>query len=164
MLSIKELELEESNEIYEMIQEIGEGQNGFINSLYATDRSEFTRKLKRNYEMSNGINLAEGLVPQKIYWFFVGDRPVGYGKLRHYLTDKLLEQGGHIGYIIRPADRNKKYGSLALEQLVKAAQSKGIREILLTCDEDNVGSRKVIESNNGVLSEMNNGSCKYWIR
>lgn len=164
MLTLKELEVEESNDIYHMIQEIGEGQNGFINSLYTNDRLEFDQKLKRNQEMSQGINLAAGLVPQTIYWFYVGDRPVGYGKLRHHLTEKLLEHGGHIGYIIRPTDRNKKYGSLALNGLVKAAHSRGILELLLTCSEDNIASRKVIETNGGVLSEMKDGSCKYWIK
>lgn len=127
---LKKLETKESSDIYQMIQEIGEGQNGFINSLYSIDIQMFEEKLKRNYEMSHGINLTEGIVPQTIYWFYHEDRPVGYGKLRHYLNENLLEQGGHIGYIIRPTERRKGYGKLALNELVKEAMKNEINEIL----------------------------------
>jgi predicted acetyltransferase len=163
-VKLKELMPIESQDIFHMVQEIGEGQNGFINSLYSDNLQVFQEKLNRNYEMSLGINLAEGLVPQTIYWFYIEDKLVGYGKLRHFLNDKLKDHGGHIGYIIRPSERRKGYGKLALRELVAEANQKGIQDILLTCDESNSASRKVIESNQGVLSEMKDGTCKYWIR
>lgn len=161
---LKELELDESEDIYQMIQEIGEGQNGFINSLISNNLKQFEEKLVRYHDMSKGIHLSEGLVPQTIYWFYVEGRPIGYGKLRHKLNDKLLAHGGHIGYIIRPTERRKNFGRIVLKELLIKAHQKGIDEILLTCNEDNVASRKVIESNNGILSEMKDGSCKYWIK
>lgn len=164
MIELRELDLKEPDEIYRMIEEIGEGQNGFINGLLSTTKKEFQEKLIRNFEMSRGINLAEGVVPQTIYWFYAGRVPVGYGKLRHRLNERLLEYGGHIGYIIRPTERNKRYGTVALRELVKEAALKGINEILLTCNEDNIVSRKIIESNHGVLSGLREGTCKYWIR
>nr|WP_245640094.1 GNAT family N-acetyltransferase [Paenibacillus dakarensis] len=163
-LYLKPLEPIEPPDIYQMIQDIGEGQNGFINSLYSSDLEIFREKLIRNVEISQGKNLSDGLVPQTIYWFYLYNRPIGYGKLRHRLTDKLLEHGGHIGYIIRPAERNKGYGKHALGELVKEAYQKGINEILLTCNEDNMASRKVIEANHGFLTEMKEGVCKYWIK
>lgn len=160
---LEELGLHASEDIYEMVQEIGEGQNGFINSLLSNDQTEFNEKLVRYHEMSKGTNLSNGLVPQTIYWFYLDNRPIGYGKLRHYLNEKLLEHGGHIGYIIRPTERSKKYGEIVLRELIVKANQMGINEMLLTCNEDNIASRKVIESNNGILSEVKDGTCKYWI-
>lgn len=164
MINLRKLALEEPEEIYQMILEIGAGENGFVNSLRSSDFEEFRQKLKKNDDISNGINLEQGLVPQTIYWFYDHDRPVGYGKLRHKLNEKLLEHGGHIGYVIRPTARNQSYGKLALKELVKQAQRIGIKEILLTCDEVNTASRRIIESNGGIMSELKDGSCKYWIR
>lgn len=149
-MNIKPLDIDEPEEIYNMIREIGEGENGFVNSLYTNDMQDFKEKLKHYSDMSKGINLPEGLVPQTIYWFYVDDRPIGYGKLRHYLTEKLLEHGGHIGYVIRPSERRKNYGKFALKELLQKAREIGIQEVLLTCDEANVASRKIIEANNGI--------------
>ncbi|GIO36805.1 GNAT family acetyltransferase [Paenibacillus antibioticophila] len=163
MIHLKKLALEEPEGIYQMILEIGAGENGFVNSLRSSDFEEFKQKLKKNDDISNGINLKEGLVPQTIYWFYDHDRPVGYGKLRHKLNEKLLEHGGHIGYVIRPTARNRGYGKQALTELVKQAHLMGIKEILLTCDEANTASKRIIEFNGGVMSELKEGSCKYWI-
>ncbi|RUT44474.1 GNAT family N-acetyltransferase [Paenibacillus anaericanus] len=161
---LKELMPIESQDVFHMIQEIGEGQNGFVNNLYSDDLQVFQEKLNRNHGMSQGINLPGGAVPQTIFWFYIEDKLVGYGKMRHYLNEKLQEHGGHIGYIIRPSERRKGYGEIALKELVIKANEKGIQELLLTCDESNIASRRVIESNKGILSEMKDGICKYWIK
>lgn len=163
MLYLRKLEREEPPELFQMVVEIGAGENGFVNSLWSSDFGEFKQQLKRCDEIANGVNLGAGLVPQTIYWFYVDDRPIGYGKLRHRLNEKLLEHGGHIGYVITPSARNQSYGKLALKELVKQAHLIGIKEILLTCDESNTASRRIIESAGGILSELKEGSCKYWI-
>lgn len=147
-----------------MVQEIGEGENGFGNSLKANDLEEFQSQLLKNYEYSKGINLSTNLVPQTIYWLFIDDKPVGYGKLRDYLNEVLKEHGGHIGYTIRPSARNKGYGKIILEKLIEEAKRKKIEEALITCQETNIRSRRVIEHNNGQLIDNANGRCKYIIR
>jgi predicted acetyltransferase len=35
--------------------------------------------------------------------------------------------------------------------------------VLVTCDDSNVGSRRVIEANAGVLADVTDGTCRYWI-
>jgi predicted acetyltransferase len=35
--------------------------------------------------------------------------------------------------------------------------------VLLTCDEDNAGSRATIEKNGGVYEDSRNGKRRYWI-
>ncbi|WP_208919150.1 GNAT family N-acetyltransferase [Paenibacillus uliginis] len=71
--------------------------------------------------------------------------------------------GGHIGFVIRPSERSKGYGKLLLKELLDKAKEKQISEVLLTCDEDNAASRRIIESNGGRLKDIHDGSCKYWI-
>lgn len=162
-IDLVELRVHEDLDIYEMISEIGNGENGFVNSLYSHSLDEFRVVIRRNAEIAKGIQLQEGYVPQTIYWLYVEDKPVGYGKLRHDLNDKLREHGGHIGYVIRPTERGNGYGRLMLRELLKMASHKDIDEVLLTCNEDNAASRAIIESNKGELYEIAQGVCKYKI-
>lgn len=162
-IELKKLSLNDGKEIYEMIQEIGPGENGFMNNGYGISYNEFLEYLEKNKNMAEGINLKEGLVPQTIYWLVINEKPVGIGKLRDYLTDVLRKNGGHIGYTIRPSERGKGYGTLILSELLKKAKEKGIEKALLTINEDNILSRKVVEGNGAILEDINEGKCRYWI-
>lgn len=160
---LKKLSENEGEDIYEMIKEIGLGENGFINNFPSTSYEDFTKSLPRLVEVSNGINLEEGYVPQTIYWMYIDDQPVAYGKLRHSLNEKLAAYGGHVGYMVRPTERGKGYGKLFLKGLINEAKLMGIDKLLITCDESNARSRGVVESNNGKLEDINDGICRYWI-
>lgn len=160
---LKELSLNDSKDIYEMIQEIGPGENGFGNSGYHVEYNSFSDYLLKHHKISNGIDLHSEYVPQTMFWFYVNHRPVGIGKLRHYLNDALMKKGGHIGYAIRPSERGKGYGNLILKELLKKAKEIGVEKALLTVDEKNIYSRRVIENNNGVLENIVEDSCRYWI-
>lgn len=162
-VELKALSENDDIEIYEMIKEMGLGENGFTSIFPECDFEEFKASLPRLVELSKGINLSEGYVPQTIFWMIVNDKPVAYGKLRHRLNDQLQEYGGHIGYIVRPSERGKGYGKTFLAELIKVARDIGIVELIITCDETNLRSRKVVESNKGNLEKINNGICKYLI-
>jgi len=160
---LQELTVHEPKEIQDMILEIGPGENGFVNSLCTADETVFHEKLLRNYEMARGLNMEAQLVPQTIYWLYIEGYPVGYGKLRHALNDNLLEHGGHIGYTIRPSCRNKGFGKLMLRELLRKANEINIEKVLLTCDESNIPSRRIIEASDGILAGIKEGTCKYWV-
>ncbi|MGX4584947.1 GNAT family N-acetyltransferase [Paenibacillus chitinolyticus] len=160
---LRELNLEEGSDIFEMTREIGLGANGFVNSFYSETRDEFYNLLLKNYNMARAKQLPEGLVPQTVYWLYADGRPVGYGKMRHALNGQLKKRGGHIGYVIRPTERGKGYAKLLLQLLLREAAVKGIREALLTCNEDNAPSRRVIESCGGVLQDTIDGICRYHV-
>lgn len=76
---------------------------------------------------------------------------IGMLHLRLELNDYLLKIGGHIGYSIAPSERQNGYGTFILNEGIKKAHDFQIQRILITCDDDNVGSSKIIENNNGVL-------------
>lgn len=163
-IELKKLSLNDGKEIYEMIKEIGPGENGFVNYGYEINYSGFDDYLKKNDNYSKGINIVPGFVPQTVYWLYAGGVPVGVAKLRDYLTDSLKKSGGHIGYCIRPSQRGKGYGNIILKKMLVEAEKKNISEVLLTCHMDNVPSRKVIEANGGVLQDIFEGRRRYWIK
>jgi predicted acetyltransferase len=118
-------------------------------------------------QQEKGINLPEGHVPQTKLWLVDKDKFLGLVKIRHELNKALLIKGGHIGYGIRPTERNKGYGNKILELALPVAKSLGIKKALVTCDDDNIGSAKIIENNGGILENKIEFEGKlrrrYWI-
>jgi len=97
-------------------------------------------------------DLEQGYVPQSIYWLVDDEnRVVGESRFRHYINDKLLIEGGHIGYHIRPSARQKGYGTEILRLTLRIAKDYGLERVCVTCDTDNVPSAKIIEKNRGVF-------------
>jgi predicted acetyltransferase len=43
------------------------------------------------------------------------------------------------------------------------AHDLGVESALLTCDDDNVASRRVIERNGGMLEDERDGKLRYWV-
>ena len=98
---------------------------------------------------------------------------IGEIHIRIRLTEKLLRYGGHIGYAVNPKYWNMGYGKQLLK--LDLEQYKNLIEednILITCDDDNIGSYKIIESNGGILeNKVENEDCgekfltrRYWIK
>ena len=50
-----------------------------------------------------------------------------------------------------------------LASALPVARSLGIDQVLLTCDEDNIASCKVIEANGGALADKSGGKVRYWL-
>lgn len=107
-------------------------------------------------------------VPSTYFWIAAGDggphdELVGFLNLRHVLNDFLREEGGHIGYAVKPSARRRGHASEALRLALVAARDLGIAKVLVTCDEDNEPSARTIEANGGVQEDVRNGKRRYWI-
>jgi len=94
-----------------------------------------------------------GFVPQTTYWLVEDGTFLGRLSLRHELNDSLRLNGGHISYDIRPAKRRRGYGTSALALGLDEARKIGLARVLITCDDNNIGSRRIIEANGGVLQD-----------
>jgi predicted acetyltransferase len=119
----------------------------------------------RGYE--DGTNVGEGKVPATQYLAVrrSDGRLVGILNLRHRLNDALLTEGGHIGFGVRMSERRRGYATEMLELALQRCRDMGISRVLVTCDEDNVGSIAVIRANGGVLepSDEVGSTQRYWI-
>ena len=112
-------------------------------------------------------------VPSYDYFLVDDDKFIGVIHIRVRLTEKLLQYGGHIGYGINPTYWKKGYGTQLLKLgLEKAKELIEEDKVLITCDDDNIGSYKIIENNGGVLENTvtnHDGDEKfltrrYWVK
>ena len=125
----------------------------------------FEELKKRNCEDT----VPKGLVPSSTY---LGIREkdnyiVGMIDIRHYLNEYLTQAGGHIGYGVRKTERNKGYAKQMLKLALEKCKELKIKKVLITCDEDNIASEKVILSANAKLEDIRNvdgeNKKRFWI-
>ena len=111
----------------------------------------------------------EGLVPSSTY-LAVREKDnyiVGMIDIRHYLNEYLTQAGGHIGYGVRKTERNKGYAKQMLKLALEKCKELKIKKVLITCNEDNIASEKVILSANAKLEDIRNvdgeNKKRFWI-
>lgn len=97
-----------------------------------------------------------GRLPTSEYELLDGDVVVGKIQIRHNPSHGVgipENMASHIYYEILPEHRSKGYGKQILTLSLAEAKKIGLKEISITCMEDNIGSKKIIEANGGVLVE-----------
>lgn len=77
-------------------------------------------------------------------------RLVGMIQVRHYFNDYLEKYAGNIGYSVRPCERKKGYATWMLKNIQPFCKSIKLDKILVSCLDDNEGSRRTILNNGGV--------------
>jgi predicted acetyltransferase len=137
---------------------------------YYKEGMPFSRYLEVLAEQERGANLPLNHVPSTFLFAFVATRIVGRVSIRHSLNAFLERVGGHIGYVVVPEFRRLGYATRILRLSVQIAREKlGIRRILVTCDDDNIGSIRTIEKNGGILEnivswpDLDKPKRRYWI-
>lgn len=151
--------------VWEMAADPTTGFDGFAFTREGlADKDEFIRfvRARRADELPETPRPA-GFVACTFLWIVEGDEYLGSISLRHELTDFLLEQGGHIGYSIRPSARRHGHASTALRQVLELAAEMGMERVLITCDEDNAASRATIERAGGEYEDSRVGKRRYWV-
>ena len=118
---------------------------------------------------SSEATVPEGLVPSSTY---IGVREkdnyiVGMIDIRHYLNKYLTQVGGNIGYGVRKTERNKGYAKQMLKLALEKCKDLKMKKVLITCDEDNIASEKVILSANAKFQDIRNvdgeNKKRFWI-
>jgi len=128
--------------------------------------SSWTEYLALHDELRQGS--VDGSVRSDFLVADVGGVIVGRASIRYELNEFLAREGGHIGYCVLPAHRRRGYATEILRQSVALARADGVGRILVTCDEDNVASARVIELCGGVYESTVDGregipKRRYWI-
>jgi predicted acetyltransferase len=131
--------------------------------------SRFAAFVGRLSDLAAGIGVPEGFVAGSTFWLAEDREYLGRVDVRHELTDALRRVGGHVGYLIRPSRRRQGYGTQALAASLPECRALGLDRVLVTCDVDNVASRRIIERNGGVLEDVINvpgrpvPTMRWWI-
>ncbi len=112
--------------------------------------------LNRAYMLSLYLKGTTGSLPTSTYGILVDGEEVGECQIRRRLgksKDMPEGFGSHIYFEIKEEFRRKGYATEALQELLKEAKRLGLQEVMIVVSDENVPSRKVIESNGGVLLE-----------
>ncbi len=164
-LMIRKLSAEDGVAIYNMLQEMPSDENGFLNPVAGKSYDEFKEWLKRAVGSSEQIGIIDGWkVPTTSFWLFEDDKPIGYGKIRHILTEKLLDEGGNIVYSICPSARNRVLGKEFVSGLIKEARRLGVDRLLFTIRNNNIPSIRVSLANGGVIEKITEERHYIWIK
>lgn len=96
------------------------------------------------------------------------NRMIGTIQIRHELNEYLLNIGGHIGDGVRPSERRKGYATEMIRLALEKCKEIGLDKVLITCNKDNIGSRKSIQNNGGILEnetldEIGKELQRFWI-
>ncbi len=156
MLKLKEFNLEDIKQEYELLQKIPP-ENGFENEYYNCTIEDFYQihapKILNN---SKGIDLKPGYVPGSYYFLWDDNKIVGLVKIRYYLNDHLRKGAGHIGYAVPKEYQGKGYASKGLALAIKLCKYL-IKEdeIYFSVHKDNKASLKVQLKNGAYITGEN---------
>lgn len=116
-----------------------------------------------------GKQLPSWRVPQTIWRLIVDNQFVGQIKRRHELNSYLSTYGWHVGYVIAPAWRRQGWWTKMLRLAITKRKSEGIKQLLVTCNQKNIWSQKIIEANGGVYmskiwsDDEQDMKLRYWV-
>jgi predicted acetyltransferase len=117
-----------------------------------------------------GVHRAPGRVRCSFLVADVAGEIVGRASIRHELNPYLSIVGGHIGYGVRPRHRRRGVATEILRQSLVVVRASGVRDVLVTCDEGNIGSTRTIERCGGTyestVQDPADGTDvrRYWFR
>lgn len=97
-------------------------------------------------------DLPNGWKPYYIYAIIVDDTLVGKVTLRCGSSEE-HDIDGHVGYTIDPPYRGHHYAYQAMLLIKEIAKEKGYLELIITCNPDNIASKKTILKLNATYIE-----------
>ena len=148
-LFYKEKAIEFINEFYEYNSKIN-GSGALDRYLKESTYEEWLKKVLSDIDIAN---VQQPRVPALTYFYVreEDDKIIGMINIRLSLNEFLKEEGGHIGYCIRPTERRKHYATDMLTDALGVCDTLGIKEVIISCDKSNIASASVIKNCNGEL-------------
>ena len=143
--------LDQYREAYELaVEEVKKGNCSKHDMIFLNpDEVDVVKRFMDNRDQST---LPAHYVPSYDYFFVDGDKFIGVVHVRVRLTPHLLKFGGHIGYGVNPKYWNMGYGKQLLKIALENYKDLIYEDrILITCDDTNIASAKIIEANGGIL-------------
>ena len=145
-------------------------EKAIINSSISLEKfssvEDWLKKLKMK---SSEDTVPKGFVPSTTYLAIreIDNYIVGMADIRHYLNEFLTQVCGNIGYDVRKSERNKGYAKQMLKLALEKCKDLKMKKVLITCDEDNIASEKVILSAGAKFEDIRSFEGKnkkrFWI-
>ena len=159
---------EQIKEYRQEFLDAGDSMDGTGALRRTPDPYEFIRM---SIEREDPKNVPENLVPATQFLFIRKDdnRLLGMLQVRHCFNDYLEKYAGHIGYSIRPSERRRGYAKEMLKAALPFCREIGLKKVLITCIDGNIGSEKTILANGGVYESTvrepndNEDLKRFWI-
>ena len=153
MIELKQCNKDLGLDVYEMLQGIENGENGFMNEVYEMSFDEYKQWLSNMDDYHLGKNLPEDWIPYTTYFLFVDGVPVGTGRMRHGTNDYLqnVVGAGEIGYGISKEYRGRGYGNILFQEMLKECRKFGFDKIKLFPHKDNESTIKIMLKNGGKI-------------
>lgn len=150
-IKLVKLSYENRELLFEMMDEwtSSDDKSGTPYAIFKNDYHDFDYYLE-HLEVKEAT---DRLVPDSTFFALDIERNIFVGavNIRHALNERLLLKGGHIGDGIRPSERRKGYATEMIHLALKECKKLGIDKVLMVCEKNNIGSRKSIIYNGGVL-------------
>ena len=87
-------------------------------------------------------------------WIHGNPQPTGRISLRIWTTDYFVRYVGHVAYSVAPAFRGHHYATRACLLLLPLARCHGLRTLWITCNPENIASRRTCELVGAELAEV----------
>lgn len=153
-MKLKKVSKDLPDGLMDFLYDFNKGENGVAGPNIEDPNFSVESYINKLINMENAKNLKPGYVTESSYWLLNDhDHVIGISRLRHDLTEELLNRGGHISYYLKKSERGKGIGALLLKQTLVEAKKLGIEKVLITTDVDNVSSIGIILRNNGNLED-----------
>jgi predicted acetyltransferase len=136
---------------------------------YFAPRGWSVERIAAQHAKEERGEVEDPIVPASTRFAVEGGAVLGVVNVRHVVNDRLRRYGGHIGYSTKPSARGRGVATALLRHGVALLRARGVAEILVTCDPDNLASRTVIERCGGVeferefLEEHGHEVCRFRI-
>jgi predicted acetyltransferase len=144
-------------------------QNDVPFALFYQPKMKFEAYLELLQDFENGSRIPEGSVATSIFYAFLDGKIVGRLSLRHSLNERGLNADGHMGLAIHPDYQKRGLGGQIIRASFMFARQLKIPKLLMTVDEDNIASKKLIEKLGAVYENTYTGPLakkpvlRYWL-
>lgn len=149
-------------ELYDMYQDIPNGDNGQTNDAFGLDEDEFKDYIIKQVNRKNNKVTFDD-TPTITYIMYVENKPVGFICLRTEIDDNWMKWSGNFYYQIRLSERRKGYATKMLSMALDEFRKLGFSEVYGQSSKGNIASAKTIEHNGGLFLREEEGTRYYKI-
>lgn len=160
--------MEDEMKLVQPTKEMSQALVQMIDDYKSIDSQLDRPYFKDHFDFNDYID--EISVSSTIHWWLMTENEIiGTARLRLFLEGSEEEdEHGHIGYDISPKFRKQGYGYELLKYMLKKAEERNFKKVLLTCTADHVASQKIIMFHGGELDKIIWGEDgwikRYWIQ